>query len=216
MAPAFSWNSSKTVCVMDASGQLGSALVRRLLQRGYTVHAAVHSRGKPTSPFSSIGVPFCLFPPQIPPDFPMPYLFFWINFQSVKRIVKFTAVLVLLFEPCTICTQCSNVCVCVSIIFSLYIIIILYNNNLLQLSIMQLIIINYFSRSISVLQAAINWGRKVERISFWSVGLSQHNGRNQGLWCLVLQLRASLRPPHLRCKFLQRERDDGISIIIIV
>ncbi|EYU45390.1 hypothetical protein ABFS82_06G008400 [Erythranthe guttata] len=44
MAPAFMWNSSKTVCVMDASGQLGSALVRRLLQRGYTVHAAVHDR----------------------------------------------------------------------------------------------------------------------------------------------------------------------------
>ncbi|KAL3653808.1 hypothetical protein CASFOL_003489 [Castilleja foliolosa] len=37
------WNSSRTVCVMDASGRLGSALVRRLLQRGYTVHAAVHN-----------------------------------------------------------------------------------------------------------------------------------------------------------------------------
>ncbi|KAK9271597.1 hypothetical protein L1049_001959 [Liquidambar formosana] len=36
MAPA----SSKTVCVMDASGHLGSTLVQRLLQKGYTVHAA--------------------------------------------------------------------------------------------------------------------------------------------------------------------------------
>ncbi|KAI3457855.1 hypothetical protein Pfo_014518 [Paulownia fortunei] len=44
MAPAALWNSSKTLCVMDASGRLGSALVHRLLQRGYTVHAAVHNR----------------------------------------------------------------------------------------------------------------------------------------------------------------------------
>ncbi|KAL8551309.1 hypothetical protein ACS0TY_000408 [Phlomoides rotata] len=43
MAPAAFWNSSKTVCVMDASGRLGSALVHRLLHRGYTVHAAVHN-----------------------------------------------------------------------------------------------------------------------------------------------------------------------------
>lgn len=34
--------SEKTVCVMDASGRVGSALVRRLLRRGYTVHAALH------------------------------------------------------------------------------------------------------------------------------------------------------------------------------
>lgn len=34
----------KTVCVMDASGRLGLALVRALLQRGYTVHAALHNR----------------------------------------------------------------------------------------------------------------------------------------------------------------------------
>lgn len=31
---------SKRVCVMDAAGQLGSAIVHRLLLRGYTVHAA--------------------------------------------------------------------------------------------------------------------------------------------------------------------------------
>ncbi|KAL6533470.1 hypothetical protein OROMI_027582 [Orobanche minor] len=43
MAPATFKNSSKTVCVMDASGRLGSALVHRILQRGYTVHAAVHN-----------------------------------------------------------------------------------------------------------------------------------------------------------------------------
>ncbi|KAL6541420.1 hypothetical protein OROGR_010906 [Orobanche gracilis] len=43
MAPAALNNSSKTVCVMDASGRLGSALVHRILQRGYTVHAAVHN-----------------------------------------------------------------------------------------------------------------------------------------------------------------------------
>uniref|UniRef100_A0A5B7AMJ5 Putative tetraketide alpha-pyrone reductase 1-like n=2 Tax=Davidia involucrata TaxID=16924 RepID=A0A5B7AMJ5_DAVIN len=49
MAPAASFNhqsSSKTVCVMDASGRLGSTLVERLLQRGYTVHAAVQNHGE--------------------------------------------------------------------------------------------------------------------------------------------------------------------------
>ncbi|KAA3469238.1 cinnamoyl-CoA reductase 1-like [Gossypium australe] len=39
MAPA-SLHHEK-VCVMDASGRLGSTLVERLLERGYTVHAAV-------------------------------------------------------------------------------------------------------------------------------------------------------------------------------
>ncbi|KAK8639969.1 hypothetical protein V6N13_138335 [Hibiscus sabdariffa] len=43
MAPA-SFHHGK-VCVMDASGRLGSALVERLLQRGYTVHAAVQGHG---------------------------------------------------------------------------------------------------------------------------------------------------------------------------
>ncbi|XP_020261021.1 cinnamoyl-CoA reductase-like SNL6 [Asparagus officinalis] len=41
MAPACALPSSKTVCVMDASGRLGNALVESLLQRGYTVHAAL-------------------------------------------------------------------------------------------------------------------------------------------------------------------------------
>lgn len=41
MAPASFHHTSNTVCVMDASGRLGSTLVERLLQRGYTVHAAV-------------------------------------------------------------------------------------------------------------------------------------------------------------------------------
>ncbi|EEF42390.1 cinnamoyl-CoA reductase, putative [Ricinus communis] len=48
MAPAaasFS-ESSQTVCVMDASGRLGTTLVHKLLKRGYTVHAAVHNHGK--------------------------------------------------------------------------------------------------------------------------------------------------------------------------
>lgn len=50
MAPAAvdfdgSSSSSKTVCVMDAGGSLGSALVHRLLQRGYFVHAAINSHG---------------------------------------------------------------------------------------------------------------------------------------------------------------------------
>ncbi|KAI3781428.1 hypothetical protein L2E82_11443 [Cichorium intybus] len=36
-------SSFKRVCVMDAGGSLGSALVHRLLQRGYFVHAAIHS-----------------------------------------------------------------------------------------------------------------------------------------------------------------------------
>ncbi|CAA0813118.1 NAD(P)-binding Rossmann-fold superfamily protein [Striga hermonthica] len=48
MAPAAFWNSPPTVCVMDASGRLGSALVHRLLQRGYTVHAAVHNHDELT------------------------------------------------------------------------------------------------------------------------------------------------------------------------
>ena len=34
--------SDKSVCVMDASGPLGHALVHRLLRRGYTVHAATY------------------------------------------------------------------------------------------------------------------------------------------------------------------------------
>ncbi|PWA48022.1 NAD(P)-binding Rossmann-fold superfamily protein [Artemisia annua] len=48
MAPeAFDYDGScslmKRVCVMDAGGCLGSSLVHSLLQRGYFVHAAVHS-----------------------------------------------------------------------------------------------------------------------------------------------------------------------------
>ncbi|XP_022731889.1 cinnamoyl-CoA reductase-like SNL6 isoform X2 [Durio zibethinus] len=43
MAPA-SFHHEK-VCVMDASGRLGSNLVERLLQIGYTVHAAVQGHG---------------------------------------------------------------------------------------------------------------------------------------------------------------------------
>lgn len=47
MATAASFNqTSKTVCVMDASGRLGSSIVHRLLQRGYSVHAAVQNHGK--------------------------------------------------------------------------------------------------------------------------------------------------------------------------
>ena len=45
MAPASFHHTSNTVCVMDASGRLGSTLVERLLQRGYTVHAAVQHHG---------------------------------------------------------------------------------------------------------------------------------------------------------------------------
>ncbi|WVZ57776.1 hypothetical protein U9M48_008119 [Paspalum notatum var. saurae] len=36
----------KSVCVMDAAGPLGHALVDRLLRRGYTVHAATYGRGE--------------------------------------------------------------------------------------------------------------------------------------------------------------------------
>lgn len=45
MAVEFDGSSSslKRVCVMDAGGSLGSALVHRLLQRGYFVHAAIHT-----------------------------------------------------------------------------------------------------------------------------------------------------------------------------
>ncbi|KAK6936522.1 3-beta hydroxysteroid dehydrogenase/isomerase [Dillenia turbinata] len=42
MAPAA---NSRKVCVMDASGSLGSSLVQRLLQRGYIVHAAAPTFG---------------------------------------------------------------------------------------------------------------------------------------------------------------------------
>ncbi|KAA8533457.1 hypothetical protein F0562_031109 [Nyssa sinensis] len=45
-AASFNQSSAKTVCVMDASGRLGSTLVKRLLQRGYTVHAAVQNHGE--------------------------------------------------------------------------------------------------------------------------------------------------------------------------
>lgn len=43
MAPASFHRSFDTVCVMDASGRLGSSLVQHLLQKGYTVHAAVQN-----------------------------------------------------------------------------------------------------------------------------------------------------------------------------
>ncbi|GAA0159235.1 dehydratase [Lithospermum erythrorhizon] len=43
MAPDMLNHSSKIVCVMDASGRLGTTLVHRLLQRGYIVHAALHN-----------------------------------------------------------------------------------------------------------------------------------------------------------------------------
>ncbi|CAN6305750.1 unnamed protein product [Urochloa humidicola] len=36
--------AGKSVCVMDAAGPLGHALVDRLLRRGYTVHAATYGR----------------------------------------------------------------------------------------------------------------------------------------------------------------------------
>ncbi|OIW10672.1 hypothetical protein TanjilG_16044 [Lupinus angustifolius] len=45
MAPSFE-PSTHTVCVMDASGQLGFSLVQRLLHRGYTVHASVQKHGE--------------------------------------------------------------------------------------------------------------------------------------------------------------------------
>ncbi|XP_028789139.1 cinnamoyl-CoA reductase-like SNL6 [Neltuma alba] len=46
MAPSFYDPSVSTVCVMDASGHLGFNLVKRLLQRGYTVHASVQDHGE--------------------------------------------------------------------------------------------------------------------------------------------------------------------------
>ncbi|KAL2901368.1 Cinnamoyl-CoA reductase-like SNL6 [Bienertia sinuspersici] len=46
MSPASFIPISNTVCVMDASGCLGSSLVKRLLQRGYIVHAAVQPHGE--------------------------------------------------------------------------------------------------------------------------------------------------------------------------
>ncbi|KAG0474537.1 hypothetical protein HPP92_014223 [Vanilla planifolia] len=48
MAPAITRWEAKTVCVMDASSALGMALVDGLLHRGYTVHAAVFTRGEAT------------------------------------------------------------------------------------------------------------------------------------------------------------------------
>ncbi|CAN1271551.1 Cinnamoyl-CoA reductase-like SNL6, partial [Linum perenne] len=46
-------DQAQTVCVMDASGNLGSALVESLLLRGYSVHAAVQLHGKLEGSFSS-------------------------------------------------------------------------------------------------------------------------------------------------------------------
>ena len=43
MAPASFQRITNTVCVMDASGNLGFSMVEKLLQRGYTVHAAVQN-----------------------------------------------------------------------------------------------------------------------------------------------------------------------------
>ena len=37
--------NTNTVCVMDASGELGLGLVKSLIQRGYTVHAVVQNHG---------------------------------------------------------------------------------------------------------------------------------------------------------------------------
>ncbi|XP_065003599.1 cinnamoyl-CoA reductase 1-like [Musa acuminata AAA Group] len=45
MAPAFVHRDRNTICVMDASCSLGVSLVDRLLQRGYTVHAAAYNHG---------------------------------------------------------------------------------------------------------------------------------------------------------------------------
>ncbi|OIT22355.1 PREDICTED: cinnamoyl-CoA reductase-like SNL6 isoform X2 [Nicotiana attenuata] len=48
MAPA-SYNCIfNIICVMDASSRLGTKLVKRLLNRGYTVHAAVQNHGEST------------------------------------------------------------------------------------------------------------------------------------------------------------------------
>ncbi|CAL4932459.1 unnamed protein product [Urochloa decumbens] len=44
-AAAAAAGEGKSVCVMDAAGPLGHALVDRLLRRGYTVHAATYGRG---------------------------------------------------------------------------------------------------------------------------------------------------------------------------
>ncbi|XP_039006181.1 cinnamoyl-CoA reductase-like SNL6 isoform X2 [Hibiscus syriacus] len=45
MASSSNDGNSRNVCVMDASGHLGSALVHFLLHRGYTVHAALQPHG---------------------------------------------------------------------------------------------------------------------------------------------------------------------------
>ncbi|KAJ9547508.1 hypothetical protein OSB04_020051 [Centaurea solstitialis] len=60
MAPAafeFDGSSSctKRVCVMDAGGSLGSALVNRLLQRGYFVHAAIQTHDEMQSLEGRVG-----------------------------------------------------------------------------------------------------------------------------------------------------------------
>ncbi|KAF9626375.1 hypothetical protein IFM89_032791 [Coptis chinensis] len=44
MAPALN-ETSRKVCVMDASGYVGSSLVEQLILRGYTVHAAAQNYG---------------------------------------------------------------------------------------------------------------------------------------------------------------------------
>ncbi|KAL8141759.1 hypothetical protein V2J09_014791 [Rumex salicifolius] len=55
MAPASFLPFSNTVCVMDASGQLGQSVVERLLQRGYCVHAAVQTQGEIAEKLKKMG-----------------------------------------------------------------------------------------------------------------------------------------------------------------
>ncbi|KAG9454502.1 hypothetical protein H6P81_007406 [Aristolochia fimbriata] len=45
---------SKSVCVMDASSLLGASLVEKLLNRGYTVHAAVQDQGTNLNVFKGL------------------------------------------------------------------------------------------------------------------------------------------------------------------
>lgn len=61
MAPAMIDPPSNTVCVMGASGRLGSGLVERLLGRGYTVHAATQKQGPTGSSQTPIYLPLALF-----------------------------------------------------------------------------------------------------------------------------------------------------------
>lgn len=88
-----SWTSSKRVCVMDSSGPLGSSLVHRLLQRGYTVHAAALRRYPPNTHVDG-EVEYCLENERLRVFETDP-----LDYQSILEALKGCCGLFYCFEP---------------------------------------------------------------------------------------------------------------------